>query len=57
MNHLSTALNLFDSYNKQDPRTITYKNIAYPFEYFYALQLHEWVKKLSPNASETLLLA
>lgn len=57
MNHLSTAFSFFDDYNKQDPRTIVYKGEDYPAEYFYALQLHNWVKKLSANTSEALLLA
>ena len=57
MNRLSTAFDLFDNYNKQDPRTTIHDNLAYPVEYFYALQLHNWVKKLASNASETLLLA
>jgi hypothetical protein len=51
------ALELFDAYNKQDPNQITWDDIAYPAEYFYALQLFEWVKKLEPQAGEDLLLA
>ena len=31
--------------------------ITYPEEYFLALKLYEWVKRLDPNASEELLLA
>ena len=57
MNRLSIAFDLLDNYNKQDPRTITYEDVIYPTEYFHALQLHNWVKKLAPHASETLLLA
>lgn len=51
------AFELFDAYNKQDPHTITWKEAVYPAEYFYALQLYNWVKKLEPDASEILLLA
>jgi hypothetical protein len=57
MSKLDKALKLFDEYNKQDPHIITWNGIDYPAEYFYALQLYNWVKKLAPNASETLLLA
>ncbi|MBD0293806.1 MAG: DUF4202 domain-containing protein [Flavisolibacter sp.] len=51
------ALALFDTYNLQDPNTITWDGVTYPYAYFYALQLHDWVKKLAPLASEALLLA
>ena len=54
---IEKALEQFDFYNKQDPHTVTWDGIAYPAEYFYALQLYEWVKKLAPQASEDLLLA
>ena len=57
MSKLDKAFKLFDEYNKQDPHVITWNGIDYPAEYFYALQLYNWVKKLAPNASETLLLA
>ena len=57
MNRLEKAFELFDNYNKQDPRTINYNGNKHPYEYFYALQLHDWVKKLEPNAGEALLLA
>jgi len=57
MSKLDKAFKLFDEYNKQDPHIITWNGIDYPAEYFYALQLYNWVKKLAPNASETLLLA
>lgn len=29
----------------------------YPVEYFYSLQLYNWIKRLRPNASEALQLA
>ena len=51
------AFELLDSYNKQDPNCIIWDGISYPAEYFYALQLYEWVKKLEPQAGEDLLLA
>lgn len=57
MNRLPAAFELFDSYNRQDPRILTHKGRSYPVEYFYALQLHEWVKRLSPQAGEALMLA
>jgi hypothetical protein len=51
------ALEMFDAYNKQDPNFITWDGIEYPAEYFYALQLFGWVKKLEPQAGEDLMLA
>ena len=57
MNKLDKAFELFDEYNKQDPHQLTWNGTIYPAEYFYALQLHAWVKKLKPDASEALLLA
>lgn len=57
MNKLEKAFELFDAYNKQDPHAISWKGVTYPAEYFYALQLYDWVKKLEPTAGEVLLLA
>lgn len=54
---IEKAMELFDAYNKQDPNFITWDGIAYPAEYFYAMQLYGWVKKLEPQAGEDLLLA
>lgn len=54
---IEKAMELFDAYNKQDPNFITWDGISYPAEYFYALQLYGWVKKLEPQAGEDLLLA
>jgi len=51
------AFELFDQYNRQSPEKISYQGTEYPSEYFYALRLHEWVRKLEPEASEALLLA
>lgn len=57
MSKLEKAFQLFDSYNKQDPHTLLWDEREYAAEYFYALQLHNWVRKLDPEASEALLLA
>ena len=57
MSKLSKAFQLFDEYNKKDPHTLVWEGTEFPAEYFYALQLHKWVTKLSANASEALLLA
>jgi hypothetical protein len=57
MTKMEQAFHLFDAYNKQDPSEILWDGQHYPSEYFYAIQLHEWVKKLDPEASEPLLLA
>lgn len=57
MNKLSIAFQKFDDYNKQDPNIITWDGIPYPQEYFLAIKLYEWIVKLTPDASEELLLA
>src|SRR5687768_13609182 len=57
MSKFEKALELFDSYNRQDPNVVTWEGKDYPAEYFYALQLYEWVRKLEPAAGEALLLA
>ena len=57
MNKLEEAFELFDTYNKQDPNKIIWNSISYPLTYFFALQLHDWVIKLNPDAGEALLLA
>lgn len=57
MTKMEQAFHLFDTYNKQDPSRIIWDGSQYPSEYFYAIQLYEWVKKLNPEASEPLLLA
>src|SRR5688572_6105031 len=57
MSRLEQAFLLFDEYNQQDPHRVSWNDIEYPAEYFYALQLYNWVMKLQPEASETLLLA
>ena len=57
MNKLDAAFQLFDDYNKRDPRSFTWEGTTYPQEYFLAIKLHEWVLKLDPAAGEELLLA
>lgn len=57
MQKRDSAFDLFDSYNRQDPHKIIYQGESYPAEYFYALQLYNWIKRLAPGASEALLLA
>jgi len=57
MTKLEQAFHLFDAYNQHAPDKVTWNGQDYPSEYFYALKLYEWVKKLDPEASEPLLLA
>ncbi len=57
MNKLAAAFQLFDDYNRQDPRTFVWEEISYPQEYFFAIRLYDWVLKLDHDASEELLLA
>ncbi|MDT3404353.1 DUF4202 domain-containing protein [Mucilaginibacter terrae] len=57
MSKADTAFELFDEYNKQDPRTFEWEGTSYPQEYFFAIALYNWVLKLNPEASEELLLA
>ena len=57
MSNSEHAFILFDAYNKQDPHQVVWDGETYPAEYFYAIQLFKWVKKLEPAASELLLLA
>lgn len=57
MTKMEQAFNLFDAYNQQDPSEVIWNGQHYPSEYFYAIKLYEWVKRLDPEASEPLLLA
>lgn len=57
MAKLDEAFEKFDEYNKNAPDIVSWEGVIYPSEYFYALKLYEWVKKLDPGASEVLLLA
>jgi hypothetical protein len=57
MDKLQQAFALFDAYNKEDPTTVVWNDVTYPSEYFYAIELYNWVLKLDPQASEIVLLA
>src|SRR5690349_3972883 len=57
MEKMEKAMSYFDDFNKKDPNITHYDGQDYPTEYFHALQLYNWVKKLEPDASEPLLLA
>lgn len=57
MTKLDQAFNLFDEYNQQDPNKISKNGKEYASEVFYAQELHDWILKLDPKASEALLLA
>ncbi|MCF0068916.1 DUF4202 domain-containing protein [Dyadobacter sp. CY261] len=57
MSKLDQAFELFDAYNKRSPERIVWEGVEYPVEYFYAIKLHEWVRKLDPETDESLLLA
>lgn len=57
MSRLNKAFELFDAYNKQDPRSFSWEGMSEPQEYFFAVKLYEWVLKLDPDADEELLLA
>jgi len=54
---LAEALERFDRENAADPRTLMVEGQAVPYELFYAQKLSGWVRRLSPQASENLLLA
>ncbi|MBW4889055.1 DUF4202 domain-containing protein [Mucilaginibacter sp. HMF5004] len=57
MDKLQIAFDLFDRYNQQDPNFVISNGQTYPAEYFYALQLYNWVIRLENKPSEKLLLA
>ena len=57
MSKLADAFEQFDTYNKTDPHVFIWEGVTYPQEYFLALKLYEWVKKLDPAAGDELLLA
>jgi hypothetical protein len=57
MSRLQQAFELFDEYNKRSPEQVVWKDQTYPSEYFYAVELYNWVKKIQPDANEYLLLA
>ncbi|PRY50320.1 uncharacterized protein DUF4202 [Arcticibacter pallidicorallinus] len=57
MNRLQQAFELFDKYNKQSPEQVVWNGETFPSEYFYAVELYNWVRKIQPDANEYLLLA
>jgi hypothetical protein len=57
MTKLEEAFALFDAYNQNAPERVFHNGTEYASEYFYALKLYEWVKRLNPDAGEALLLA
>lgn len=57
MSKLEQAFELFDEYNKQGPDQVVWNGQSFPAEYFYAVELYNWVKKIEPDANEYLLLA
>lgn len=57
MDQLEKAFALFDAYNKRSPELIRWDGQDFPLEYFYAVKLYDWVRKLDPAAGESLLLA
>lgn len=57
MSKVETAIKSFDEYNQQDPRKVVVNGVPYAYEFFYAIQLYNWVKKLEPEPGDILLLA
>jgi hypothetical protein len=51
------ALQRFDEENSKDPNIELAQEKPWPRERLYAERLYDWVLRLNPNASETLLLA
>jgi hypothetical protein len=51
------ALQRFDEENSKDPNIELAEEKPWPRERLYAERLYDWVLRLDPNASETLLLA
>lgn len=54
---LKQAIELFDQTNSQDPNQEIWDGKEYPKELLYSKRLEDWIRKLEPNPSETLLLA
>ncbi len=54
---LNQATELFDQENSQDPNQQIWNGKEYPKELLYSKWLEDWIRKLEPNPSETLLLA
>lgn len=57
MTKLEQAFELFDDYNKQGPEQLVWNGQSFPAEFFYAVELYNWVRKIEPGANEFLLLA
>lgn len=56
--HFDAAIQRFDEENARDPNVATLPGgETVPYELFYAQRVTEWVLRLCPEASETLLLA
>jgi Domain of unknown function (DUF4202) len=53
----SEAWRRFDEANGQDPNLVILDGVSHPQELLYAKRLTDWVVRLDPNASESLLLA
>lgn len=51
------AIRRFDEANGRDPNLVLLDGISHPHELLYARRLTDWVVRLSPGASEILLLA
>jgi hypothetical protein len=51
------ALRRFDEANAEDPISESFEGKSWPRELLYAHRLYEWVHRLTPAASEPLLLA
>jgi len=51
------AIRRFDAANAQDPNQEIADGLAHPKELLYAQRLSAWVRRLSPDAPEELLLA
>jgi Domain of unknown function (DUF4202) len=51
------AIRRFDEANGADPNTIVVDGKPVPYELFYSQRVTEWVERLRPNASPSLLLA
>jgi len=57
MTRLEQAFELFDEYNKKGPEQLVWNGQSFTAEYFYAVELYNWVRKIEPDANEFLLLA
>lgn len=56
-NRFAEAIRRFDEENSRDPHREDAGGEEHPRELLYAKRLTDWVKRLAPEASETLLLA